>query len=119
MRTAFLALGLLGSALAIPRPAPQDIDLDGVLAAGDPEFITPPVDVVSNTPTVLTTTSVAPIAAATSAAASDTPDKRDLEKRDGDCSTQPTGSGPVPVPDTVSAFLALPTFAVSQSSQLA
>jgi hypothetical protein len=119
MRTTFLALGLLGSALAIPTP--QDIDLDSVLAAGAPELVTPPVDVASNTPSVLTTTSVAPIAVATSAVASavasDSPDKRDLEKRNGDCAMQAIGSGPNPVPDSVSAFQALPAFAVSQSSQ--
>ncbi|MCJ1404934.1 hypothetical protein MMC11_008160 [Xylographa trunciseda] len=100
MRSAFLAFGLIGTALALPRP--QEIDLDGVAAAADPVIITPPYDVASNLPSILTTTSVAPIA-------TDGPDSRKrsdivVEKRDGTCAPLPTGSGPVPSPDTVAAF---------------
>jgi hypothetical protein len=34
-------------------------------------------------------------------------------KRDGTCSVQPPGSGPVPVPDTVDAFLSDPVLQVN------
>ena len=100
MRSSFLALGLIGTAFALPRP--QDIDLDGVAAAEPPVIVTPPYDVAVNTPAVLTTTSAAPIPTDDL----DSRKRRDIavEKRDGTCAAQPAGSGPVPSPDTVAAF---------------
>ena len=109
MHFSILAFAVVGTTLALPHP--QDIDLDGVVAAGPPVFVTPPYDVVSNIPTLLTTTSVAPIA-------TDGPDSRkrndiDVGKRDGTCAAQPAGSGPVPSPDTVAAFQSDPDLQVS------
>ncbi|MCJ1388116.1 hypothetical protein MMC18_000961 [Xylographa bjoerkii] len=103
MRSKLLIISFLASALAVPHP--QLIDLDGVAAAEPPVFVTVPLDVASNTPTLLATTTVAPIT-------TDAPGtrKRSLgnKKRDGTCEPSPNGSGPVPSPDTASAFLADP-----------
>ena len=95
----------LGS-LAISWATPQLINLNEVDAAPDPVLVTPPLDVQQNVPTSVAPASITPI---TTLAA-----KRDLglEKRDGDCSPQPSGSGPVPNPDTASAFAADPDYAV-------
>ena len=35
-----------------------------------------------------------------------------IVKRDGDCSPQPTGAGPVPTPDTAAAFVSYSSFSV-------
>ncbi|MCJ1229605.1 hypothetical protein MMC12_006274 [Toensbergia leucococca] len=113
MLSTFFTLTCLGLVLALPSP--QLINLDGVAAAKPPVFITAPVDVASNTPTLLSTTSVAPIT-------TDNPDTRkrsqDLEKRDGTCDPQPSGPGPVPSPDTPSAFLADPTLQAMSTNAL-
>ena len=108
MRLSILTLGIVGSALALPHP--QDIDLDAVAAAEPPVIVTPPYDVASNIPSVLTTTSVAPIA-------TDGPESRKrsdtaVEKRDGTCAAQPAGHGPVPSPDTAAAFQSDPDLQV-------
>ncbi|MCJ1233870.1 hypothetical protein MMC14_001828 [Varicellaria rhodocarpa] len=93
MRTTLVISALAGLALAAPSPRPQMIDLAGVDAAPDPTFYTPPYDVVSDFAGVSSNTT-----------------KRSAEviKRDGNCAKQPAGSGPVPNPDTVSAFQADP-----------
>ena len=87
MRSAIVFSALIGLALAAPRP--QSIDLDGVEAAPDPQFYTPPYDVPSDV-------------------TDDTSDstKRSVQviKRDGNCAAQPAGHGTVPTPDTPDAF---------------
>jgi hypothetical protein len=99
---------LAGLALAAPRP--QEIDLGGVASASPPAFVTPPVDVVSDTATLLPTPTIVPI---TSDAPNTQKQSNRAVKRDGNCATQPPGSGPVPVPDTPSAFLSDPDLQVS------
>ena len=105
----FLSLFLLAG-LALSAPRPQEINLDGVAEADPPTLVAAPLDVVSDIPAPVPTTTVGPIT-------TDTPQRkrRSLEilKRDGDCSPQPTGSGPIPTPDTVSAFLADPDYQVT------
>ena len=98
------ALGALASAL----PSPQLIDLVAIAAFPDSVRVTAPIDIVTD---VVASIPAAPIKPLTSTVASL---KRGLavEKRDGDCSPYPTGSGPVPSPDTVDAFESFPTFAV-------
>ena len=97
MRTTLVISTLAGLVLAAPSPRPQLIDLAGVDAAPDPTFYTPPYDVVSDF-----------------SGESSNSTKRSAEfiKRDGDCAKQPAGSGPVPSPDTVSAFQADPDLQV-------
>jgi len=115
MRSAPIVLALLGTALAIPHPQPQLFDVDGVDAAADPVMVTPPMDVVSDAPDFLTTTTVEPVATATAAPVA----RRrgiDNEKRDGTCKPQPTGSGPLAYADTPEAFLADKSLQVSTST---
>ena len=105
MRSTTLFLALLGTALAVPHPQPQSIDVDGVDAAADPVMVTPPMDVTSDTPDSLTTTAVAPVATATAGPVA----RRwgaENEKRDGTCNAQPKGAGPLAFEDTPEAFLA-------------
>jgi len=105
MRYSYVIPVLAGLALA----APQGIDIDAVIAAADPVFVTPVATVAKQIATVLP---VASQAAAASAAVSADPasptstasSKRDLVARDGTCAVQPAGSGPVTARDTVEAF---------------
>ena len=110
MRSLVPLVALLGLVAAVPYP--QLTDLDAVDAADDPVFVTPPLDVASNLPSALTTTSVAPITTE-DPGASKLKRSYQVEKRDGSCAPQPSGSGPAITPDTASAFLAAPTFQVS------
>lgn len=105
MRSAPLFLALLGTALAIPHPQPQSIDVDGVEAAADPVMVTPPMDVVSDDPDFLTTTAVEAVPTATAAPIARRREV-DNEKRDGTCQPLPQGSGPAAYADTPEAFLA-------------
>lgn len=95
-------------ALTSALPSPQLIDLVAIEEYPDAVRVTAPIDIVKD---VVPSVPAAPIRPLTSIISSS---KRDLmvEKRDGDCSPYPTGSGPVPSPDTVDAFESFPTFAV-------
>lgn len=96
------------AALTSALPSPQLIDLVAIGEYPDSVRVTAPIDIVTD---VVVPVPAAPINPLTSIISSS---KRDLvvEKRDGDCSPYPTGSGPVPSPDTVDAFESFPTFAV-------
>lgn len=104
-----IALAAL-AAVSLPFAASQLMDLDAIAAAPDPVIVTPPVAVTQNIPADVPAPPIVPLT-------TDVPSKikrsRALFERDGDCSPQPQGSGPVPTPDTVDAFEAYPTFAVS------
>ena len=106
MYTAFIlaALVVLASAL----PSPQLIDLVAIGEYPDSVRVTAPIDIITD---IVAPVPAAPIKPLTSIISFS---KRDLtvEKRDGDCSPYPSGSGPVPSPDTVAAFEAFPTFSV-------
>ena len=100
--------------LAIAAPRPQEINLGDVVAAGKPVLVTPALGVASQTATVIPVSQVDSSAAAAIATSPATA-KRSLpkiERRDGDCSPQPTGPGPVPSPDTASAFQSFATLQV-------
>ncbi|KAL9012328.1 MAG: hypothetical protein Q9173_002899 [Seirophora scorigena] len=86
MRSACILSALVAIAAAAPAPSPQLIDIATVDAAPEPVMVSAPLDVLTDTPLR----------------------KRDsaMVKRDGDCTAQPTGSGPVSTPDTAAAFLA-------------
>lgn len=93
MRYALALPALAALVLAAPRPAPQDIDLDLVLAAGTPEVVTPAVNTTS---VVVDAQSSADVAATgAEAVTSSTVSSRDLdalrEKR-GSCAAQPAGT---------------------------
>ena len=112
MRSTLLLPALAALALAAPRP--QEIDLDDVIAAGKPVLVTPALDVPVQTASVVPVSQVDSSAAAAIETNPATA-KRDLqhvEKRDGDCSPQPIGAGPVPSPDTASAFKSFATLQV-------
>lgn len=106
MYTSFILAAL--TALVSALPSPQLIDLVAIEAYPDSVRVTAPIDVATD---VVASVPAVPINPLTSIISSS---KRDLtvEKRDGDCSPYPTGSGPVPSPDTVDAFESFPTFAV-------
>jgi len=100
-----LLLALLGTALAVPHPQPQFIDVDGIEAAADPVMVTPPMAVILDTPDFLTTTAVEAVATATAAPVT----RRGAlgkVKRDGTCEQLPKGSGPLAYADTPEAFVA-------------
>ena len=88
MRSACILSALVAITAAAPAPSPQLIDLAAIDAAADPQLVSAPLDVAFDKPSK----------------------KRDvtLSKRDGNCAVQPAGSGPVPSPDTASAFSADP-----------
>ena len=102
------------SALISALPSPQLIDLVAIGKYPDSVRVTAPIDITTD---VVAPVPASPIKPLTSIISSS---KRHLavEKRDGDCSPYPTGSGPVPSPDTVDAFESFPTFAVRFVSYL-
>lgn len=118
MRSTYIISAFAALTLAAPRP--QDIEFDQVDAAPDPVIYSVPVDGTSATVTLLPSAAVssAAVAAVTdTASTSDPSQKRDIEhalgkRRDGDCSTQPAGTGPAvtsPADDDTS-FLAYQSF---------
>ena len=106
MRSALIVSVLTGLALAVPTP--QLVDLNAIEAFPPPVLVAAPLDVSNDTPPDVPAPSIAPIT-------SPPVQKRNTEikRRDGDCAAQPSGSGPVPTPDTVDAFMASPTFQVN------
>ena len=108
MRTSILLPALVGLAAA------QSIDYPAIEKYPDPELVVAPCDEVQDTPPDVPADPITPITTPPSRV------KRHLllQKRDGDCAPQPTGSGPVPSPDTVSAFLSFPTLHVCFVSSL-
>lgn len=104
MRTA-LCLAALAS-VAYSAPQPQLINLDTIaLDYAPPELVEAPINVQLDIPAAATPDAITPLQSVSAK-------KRDLESRDGDCSPYPAGSGPVPSPDTPSAFQSDPDFAV-------
>lgn len=104
MHTALCIAALAGLAYS----APQLINLDEIAADFPaPVLVKAPVNVVSNIPAPSTPVDIVPLQSSSAK-------KRELKvaKRDGDCSPYPTGSGPVPTPDTPAAFQSDPDFAV-------
>lgn len=93
--------------VAYSAPRPQFINLDAIaLDFAPPELVKAPINVESDIPAASTPDAITPLQSASAK-------KRDLvEKRDGDCSPYPAGSGPVPSPDTPSAFQSDAGFAV-------
>ena len=102
----------------------QMIDLKAIDAFPDPILVSAPLAVVKDTPVKVAAAPIKPLTELvnapkdTIAAAAAAPAKRRrrsnnaLAKRDGDCSPQPTGAGPVPTPDTADAFTAFATLQV-------
>ncbi|CAD6581526.1 MAG: hypothetical protein ASARMPRED_000637 [Alectoria sarmentosa] len=96
MHTALCIAALAGLAYS----APQLINLDEIaLDFAAPVLVKAPVNVQVNIPAMSTAAAILPLQSSSAK-------KRDLqvEKRDGDCSPYPAGSGPVPTPDTPAAF---------------
>lgn len=107
MRSFFLAPALAGLVAALP--APQDIDFDLVDALPNPTY----TQAVGQTAQVVTYDATTVYNAALPQITSDPSDDDGTAtavhaKRAVACASQPVGYGPVPSPDTVSAFLAQP-----------
>ena len=100
MRSTLIVPGL------VSLVASQLIEL-GDIANLDPVLVSAPLDVVQDTPPDVPAAPIEPITTPPSRVR-----RQLIQKRDGDCSPQPTGSGPVPSPDTVAAFQSFPTFQV-------
>ena len=85
----------------------QLINLDAIaLNFAPPDLVKAPLNVVSNIPPSSTPNAITPLQSVSAK-------KRDVvERRDGDCTPYPAGSGPVPSPDTPDAFISDPDFAV-------
>ncbi|KAH7356775.1 hypothetical protein BKA65DRAFT_579831 [Rhexocercosporidium sp. MPI-PUGE-AT-0058] len=102
------------AALAVAAPRPQDIQFDLVDIAADPEIVTPPTDIAVDNVAVIPAAAAVQVADAsvTDVAQARPKEKRDLQKRDGDCTPEPAGTGPrVSSPDdTPEAFLAYQPF---------
>ena len=94
----------------------QKIELDKVATYPSPILVTAPLDVVSDDPPDVAAPPIKPIIPAAAAAAPALLRRArrnaDLDKRDGDCSPQPTGAGPVPTPDTAEAFVSFSSLQV-------
>ena len=93
--------------------APQLINLDAI--AQDfppPDLVKAPINVESNIAPAASTEAIIPLESVSAR-------KRDLEKRDGDCSPYPAGPGPVPSPDTPAAFQSDPDFAACLHKSIA
>ena len=105
MHTAIVLAALASVAYSAPKP--QVINLDAIaLDFAPPELVKAPVNVEMDIPEPSTPDAITPLQNVTAT-------KRDLVvKRDGDCKPYPAGSGPVPSPDTPSAFQSDPDFAV-------
>jgi hypothetical protein len=113
------SLFILGALAALGSARPQDIEWDVVDSAADPPSVVVPIGAQPQAATYN------PDAAASSAAAEisedplpqvSEPAKQEVNKRNNPCSPQPTGSGPVPSPDTASSFLSYAPFAAAASS---
>ena len=103
MRTALYLATLASVAYAAPQLMPLDDIAEDFPA---PDLVKAPFNVQSDDPPDVASDPIVPLQSVS-------PEKRDLvEKRDGDCSPYPKGSGPVPKPDTPDAFLADPDFRV-------
>lgn len=111
MHTALFIAALTSVAHAAPRP--QLINLDEIaLDFSPPELVKAPINVESDIPAAPSATDVITPLQSISAQK-----RRLVEKRDGDCSPYPAGSGPVPSPDTPSAFQSDGEFAVYRSHE--
>ena len=105
MQTTLFLAALTSVAYTLPQP--QLINLEDIaLDFPPPELVKAPLNVQSNFPAAAAPEEIIPLQNVSVT-------KRDLvDKRDGDCSPYPAGSGPVPSPDTPSAFQSDPDFAV-------
>ncbi|KAI9801928.1 MAG: hypothetical protein M1833_002243 [Piccolia ochrophora] len=111
MRTAF-ALSAL-AALAFATPTPQELDIDAIIAAPDPQVSGPAQNV--NTQSIPYDAAAAKAAAA--APITEPVEKRSLKARaQGDCAPQSNGKGPKPPVDSDAAFLAYDKFRTQSKS---
>ena len=85
----------------------QSINLDAIaLDFAPPELVKAPLNVESDIPPTSTPDAITPLQSVS------VKKRNVVKKRDGDCTPYPAGSGPVPSPDTPSAFLSDQDFAV-------
>lgn len=115
MRSFLLTSGLAALAAAAPAPVPQDIEFDLVYALPNPTY-TIAADVtaqaVTYTPEAIYTEALPQITATDDAdAMPDATGAPNNKRAAASCTALPSGYGPVPNPDTVAAFKAVPDFA--------
>lgn len=117
MRSFILTSVVLSIAAAAPAPAPQDIDFDLAYALPNPSYTTAAgatAQIVTYNPSSILASAQSQITAAQTDA-SDATSTAALEKRTA-CAPQPSGYGPVPSPDTPSAFSSYSVFASAASA---
>jgi hypothetical protein len=99
--------------LANAAPAPQDIDFDLAYSLPNPSYTTASgatAQTVTYDPSTVFSAALSQITSSGTETALDTATTSPaLDKRTA-CAAQPTGAGPVPSPDTISAFVALAAF---------
>lgn len=99
--------------LVAALPAPQDIDFDLAYALPNPTYTTTLSQVTYDATAILESA----IAQITSSNTDDLPTATAAQKvKRAACTSLPKGAGPVPSPDSPSAFLALPAFASAATS---
>ncbi|KAI6859842.1 glycoside hydrolase [Hortaea werneckii] len=108
MRSMLFQLGLAGLAFAAPAPVPQDIDFDLAYQLPNPTYTTTMSQVTYDATTILQ----AAVAQITSSATDNSAAAPSADKvKRAACASQPAGAGPVPSPDTASAFQSYSAFA--------
>lgn len=110
-KSAVLA-GLAAIAAAKPMAYPQMLDLDAILAQGPPASasIATTAGVITVDPTSLASAAAASVTASPLPQTLITTAVDNKLKRQAACTPLPTGAGPVPTPDTASAFLSYSVF---------
>ena len=120
MRSFLLTSAALGLAIAAPAPVPQDIDFDLAYALPNPTFtedVGAIAQTVSYNPTTVFSAAIEQITATQTDDAGVSATDEAVEKRAAvSCAPQPSGYGPVPRPDSASAFLSYSAFASAASA---
>lgn len=112
MLSSFLTLAAIGFVAA--APAPQDIDFDLAYALPNPTFteaVGATAQVVTYNPTTILSAAAAQITASNTNTDVPAATTSLSNQKRGACSAQPLGAGPIPSPDTASAFAAYAPFA--------
>lgn len=122
MRSYLLASAI--AALVLASPVPQTLDFDLIDTVDTPASVTVPFDITSQNVTYDAAAAASAVKSSVVAgddsidlsdSTSDVNSTATIAKRDT-CATQAAGSGPVPSPDTASAFLAYSAFASAATS---
>jgi len=108
-------LGTAVVCLAFAAPAPQDIDFDLADAVPNPSYTTT-LSVVTYDATAILDSALPQITSSATDTLPATTDGVNNKVKRTACASQPTGAGPIPSPDSPSAFLAYAKFSASATN---